>query len=61
MSNDWQHDENVRAALAMCEVCPIKVECRDWARTVAERYDLLGTYGGETHTQRRKHLANLNA
>ena len=38
-------------ALAICDVCEIKLECREWAHEQREEF---GIWGGETERTRRK-------
>jgi WhiB family redox-sensing transcriptional regulator len=40
-------------AKAVCQVCPVKSECRDYALTIKEPY---GIWGGLTETERRLEL-----
>ena len=40
-----------RAALAICEICPVREECLDHALEMKERF---GVWGGTTEKERRK-------
>lgn len=41
-------------AKSICDVCPVRGDCLDYATTIKEPY---GIWGGLTETERRHHLA----
>jgi WhiB family redox-sensing transcriptional regulator len=41
--------ESNKEALAFCRVCPVKLQCREWAL----RHELHGTWGGLSERQRK--------
>ncbi len=45
-------------AKAVCQICPVKAECMEYALTIREPY---GIWGGLTETERRHALAELSA
>ena len=45
-------------AKAVCQVCPVRVECTEYAMTIREPY---GIWGGLTETERRHALAKASA
>lgn len=47
-----------RAAKAVCEDCPVRVECLDWALSVAEPH---GVWGGYSESERRELLGQRRA
>jgi hypothetical protein len=48
-----RHDPRNRRALAMCEVCPVLAQCREWALDTGQAY---GIAGGLTAGERRQVL-----
>lgn len=40
-----------RAAKAVCNRCPVRLECREWALAIADDW---GIWGGLNETERRK-------
>ncbi|MGI9584336.1 MAG: WhiB family transcriptional regulator [Acidimicrobiia bacterium] len=44
-------------AKAVCQVCPVNGECRDYAMTIREPY---GIWGGLTETERRHALSRAS-
>lgn len=49
----YPHDGRNRSALAICEGCPVRNECRAWA---LDHDETNGTWGGLSERQRRRIL-----
>lgn len=47
-----ERGSNARPAKAICQHCPVKAECLDYALTVDDGL-LIGVWGGTTETERR--------
>ncbi len=45
-------------AKAVCQVCPVQGECREYALSIKEPY---GIWGGLTETERRQTLTKVSA
>jgi WhiB family redox-sensing transcriptional regulator len=45
--------DDVDKALAICAICPVRIECLEYALEARERY---GVWGGTTEKQRRRLL-----
>ncbi len=43
-------------AKSICQVCPVRVQCFDYAMEIREPY---GIWGGYTESERRQHLAAI--
>jgi len=44
-------DTDATEALAACRVCPVRLECLEWALSTRERH---GIWGGTTELERRR-------
>lgn len=58
-STQERKDERERRemrAKAVCQVCPVKSECRDYAMSIREPY---GIWGGLTEIERRQALSRV--
>ena len=53
-----ERDERAQAAKAVCSVCPVLAECRDYALRVREP---LGVWGGLSEKERRALLSSSTA
>ena len=51
-----ERERREQRAKAVCMVCPVKQECRDYALEIREPY---GIWGGLTEAERRQMLATL--
>lgn len=60
-STQERKDERQRReirAKAVCQVCPVVLECQDYSMTIKEPY---GIWGGMTETERRHAIAKVAA
>lgn len=53
-----ERERREQKAKAICQVCPVKQECLEFALEIREPY---GIWGGLTETERRQHLARRSA
>lgn len=49
-----EHDSSPDASKRVCQRCPVKVECLEWAIATGEEH---GVWGGLTPQERRRHAA----
>lgn len=51
---DKSNNHDAKKAKAVCDICPVKQECLDWAVSIeAKTASMPGIYGGKTQQERR--------
>jgi hypothetical protein len=50
--------QRIRQAKAICDACPVKAQCKEWAYSIEDEHAILA---GETATQRKKNLRQVGA
>lgn len=51
---DRGDDSTVADAIKVCEMCPVKAQCLEWALSYSERADMYGVFGGLGSVKRQE-------